>query len=298
MITIDSDFEPIPYEDGSLAAPGDAVNYRLGLEEIPGWLALDPKSNVFWTGDFGIRYQGRRFVFVGEEKESGEIPPIYTLVRGKVSPRPAKKPPKEWIGSDGFLTSELYTAQMLVSKTAAKYVKTAKIHGVKRGDGSSVGLFIPLPRRLARKFPSLHPEDSSPSHVTLMFLGEIKDPAEQKRLVQTLQKEMGSWWDDATATLGPMGIFENDGNTIPHAKVDFDRDFRGLRSKLKVVLESAGFPVDSTHADYKPHVTMGYFPSGEWDQDKVRVPTGTWTFDCFEVWGLPKVYRIPFNGGA
>lgn len=302
MLVINSDYEPIVFADGSFGAPKDPVTYRLGMKDVPGWLALDPKTTTSWSGEFGIRYQGYRFLFVGEETIIGDMPPIWTSVQGKVSPRTSRKaPPENWINQDGFLTPELYVEHTRMTKMSARvaerFARISKVHGRKRGEGEEVGIFIPLPKHLARKFPTLYPNDSSPSHVTFMFLGSILDPEEQKRLVDILRQTMKSWWRDATATLGEMGVFHQEDHVVPHVKVDFDRDFKGLRIKLRTILELEGFPVDTKFVDFKPHVTLGYVPSEEWN-NRMKAPRGTWDFDYFEVWGLPEVHRIYFKGEA
>ena len=70
--------------------------------------------------------------------------------------------------------------------------RVAKATGTKCGDGGSVGLFIPLPKNLAKKFPSLGHEDTSPSHVTFLYIGDVKGEKEQKHLIQTLKNVHGT----------------------------------------------------------------------------------------------------------
>jgi len=164
----------------------------------------------------------------------------------------------------------------------------AKGSGRKCGDGTSVGLFIPLPLHLARKFPTLIPDDHSPSHVTLLYIGEVTDPDDQKRLVEVLRKICGRWyWKDAKATLGEISSFENGERVVPHMQVEFSRDFASFRRLIKQELAQEGFKPEDKFVEYQPHVTLDYLgPDEEWGG---KTPKGSWTFNRIEVWGLPDV---------
>lgn len=171
----------------------------------------------------------------------------------------------------------------------------AKGSGQKCGDGTSVGLFIPLPVHLAKKFPSLHDDgDGSPSHVTLLILGKIKG-AEQERLVEVLRKICGRYyWSEAKATLSELSSFDHGHQTVPHLKVEFSKDFASFRRLIKQELEQEGFAVEDRHVEWSPHVTLDYLPADEsWEG---KQPKGSWTFDQIEVWGLPEVVpKIPLG---
>ncbi len=162
----------------------------------------------------------------------------------------------------------------------------AKGSGRKCGDGSSVGLFIPLPVHLAKKFPTLIPDDSSPSHVTLLYIGEVKEAKRQAALIDVLRQMCGRfYWTSAEARLGDIDHFDHGHRIVPHLRVEFSKDFSSFRRLLKQELEQAGFPVADSHVEYHPHVTLDYMdPEDEWKGPK---PKGKWTFDQIEVWGLP-----------
>jgi tRNA nucleotidyltransferase/poly(A) polymerase/2'-5' RNA ligase len=172
--------------------------------------------------------------------------------------------------------------------------KTAKATGRKTGDGDGVGLFIPLPKNLAKKFPGLGENDDSPSHVTFLYIGDFQeDEAEQERLVEILRAILKRWWPGAKATLGPVDYFvhKDKDRVVPHVTVDFDKDLSAFRHRIKQELLEAGFEVADKFPEYKPHVTLAYLPGldGKW---KGPVPKGSWEFDEMEVWGLPKVHKI------
>lgn len=174
------------------------------------------------------------------------------------------------------------------------FFRAAKATGRKTGDGEGVGLFIPLPKDLAKKFPSLGEKDDSPSHVTFLYIGDLqKDKPEQERLVETLRDILKRWWPGARATLGPVGYFvhEDKDRVVPHVTVDFDKDLSGFRHRVKQELLEAGFEVGDHWPEYKPHVTLAYLPGldGKWEGP---VPEGSWEFDEMEVWGLPELHKI------
>lgn len=277
-------YEPMVYADGSAVLPKDYVLLHDPHEPITGWVAYNPRKKIPWIDDMNYRCEGHPLVMVREDALGTKVQ-VITNIKRRIEKLPAKEAPEGLIEQDGALETQIYTAQYALNKMA-------KVHGRKRGDGSSAGIFIPLPKHLARKFPSLHPQDGSPSHVTLMILGEIKDPEQQATAVTTIQNIMKSWWPTVEASLGDLAEFHHEDKTVQHLQVSFDRDMTGLRLRLRQALEDAGIPVDTRFASYQPHVTLQY-SSG--DPYKGRKPKGTWKFDRFEIWGLPKVYRIPFG---
>lgn len=286
-------YEPVTYMDTEEPiTPGDAVIYMLGQEPVEGWVAINPNLNVSWVDELGIRYSGNPLVFLRGDIDATDSAVIYTRVKGQcyVSPK-TRKAPKEWVDAEGVLTPQVLAETLRTNKLAER---VAKIHGKKKGDGSSVGLFIPLPRHLARKFPSNHPNDSSPSHVTLMILGEIPND-QQEMVLETIKDTLrGTYWTNATAKLQGMDTFETEDSVIPHVQVDFDRDLQGLRHKIRQALREKGLEIIEKHPEFKPHVTLGFLPK-DVDSSPTKCPKGQWKFNNVEVWGLPKVHRLPFG---
>lgn len=285
-------YEPVNYMDTEEPiTPGDAVVYMLGQEPVEGWVAINPNQNVSWIDDLGFRYSGNPLVFVRGEPDATDSAIIYTRVKGQCYESPkTRKPPKEWVDEEGVLTPNILAETLRTNKLAEKI---AKIHGSKRGDGSSVGLFLPLPRHLARKFPSNYPTDNSPSHVTLMLLGDIPED-KQGTVLETIRDALrGTYWTSANATLRGMNTFEAEDSVIPHVEVEFDQDLEGLRHKIRQALREKGVEVQEKHPRYKPHVTLGFLPKDSPLPSKS--PKGQWKFNQVEVWGLPEVHRIPFG---
>lgn len=184
----------------------------------------------------------------------------------------------------------LLTRPVAVGRSGTHLV--AKVTGKKTGNGQSVGLFIPLPPALAKKFPSLGTEDPSPSHVTFLLLGKYEDPKEQKKLVASLQKILGELGKKTKAALADLDYFDHeDGTRVPHVRVKFDQDLAKIRSEVKRRLLKEGLKVEDSYPRYKPHVTLAYLDGKKSTWDK-GIPTGSWDFDSIEVWGLPKVHSI------
>jgi 2'-5' RNA ligase len=171
--------------------------------------------------------------------------------------------------------------------------KQAKATGKKTGDGEHVGLFIPLPKDLAKKFPPLGKNDPSPSHVTFLYVGDCKKKRDQKVLVDTLRDSCRRWWPEAKATLGELDYFDHEDKErrVPHVSVSFDKDLEGFKHRVRQELEEKGIKVEDSWPDFKPHVTLAYLPGshGEW---RGRIPKGSWEFDEMEIWGLPKIHKL------
>lgn len=170
-------------------------------------------------------------------------------------------------------------------------INTASAKDGKRdGDGTGVGLFIPLPANLASQFPADRGKDKSPAHVTFLYIGKVL-PEQEEKLCEILDRALISI-GPVTASLNGLEYFTNQhGQRIPHIQVAFDTDLASVRRRVRRELMESGFTVeDSFHQQYKPHSTLGYYedPKQEYTGE---VPVGKWTFNTIEVWGCSKVYE-------
>lgn len=216
----------------------------------------------------------------------------------KMTPEGKQPPPEvqaileEWLRRKmrGALPDFMDT---LSNGTRVEITRIAKATGTKCGNGESVGLFIPLPKSLAKKFPSLGHEDTSPSHVTFLYIGCFKGKKQQEILLEKLSDICRRWWPMCHAVLGPLDYFDQDDQDrrVPHISVEFDKDLSGFKQRVKQELKDADIEVGDKFPEFKPHVTLAYMPGmdAEW---KGKVPKGKWKFDELEVWGLPKVHKI------
>lgn len=153
-----------------------------------------------------------------------------------------------------------------------------------------VGLFIPVPKHLAEQFPSLGKEDTSPPHVTLLYVGDV--PAGRKGdfeevVTRALSRESGP----VMASLGEPDFFVHPGKDrrVWYSRVRFSKDVAEIRDRLWLALEEAGFEVqDSFPLAYNPHATLAYVDGEAHSHARWEgvVPQGSWSFDGVEVWGL------------
>lgn len=166
--------------------------------------------------------------------------------------------------------------------------------GKKTGELEHVGLFIPLPKGLAKQFPAegrLIANDSTPAHVTFFYVGKM-DPTRADEFLQ-ITREVLAKTGPIQATLGDIGYFDNDDYRVAYSKVTFGKNVNRIRRTLRDRLQAAGIKFSERSPDnYKAHSTLAYLPAGSGDNWDGAQPTGSWKIDTIEVWGLPKLHRI------
>lgn len=164
------------------------------------------------------------------------------------------------------------------------------------GDGKSVGFFIPVPEELAGQFPSLGKEDTSPPHVTLLYVGTVPK-ARETEFVSIATTALSKQPGPVIATIGEPDFFvhpEKD-RRVWYSRVTFSKDVAELRDRLWLALEDAGFKVaHSFPLAMFPHITLAYADGEAHEHSpwKGDVPGGAWTFDSLEVWGLSKNVEV------
>jgi 2'-5' RNA ligase len=166
------------------------------------------------------------------------------------------------------------------------------------GDGSKhVGVFAPLPADLAKQFPKKD-EDSSKVHVTLCYIGPVPDKQDQRVLVEAVRDLYADVVGPIKARLSGVDYFRSATGSVAYTKVVFSKDMGSLKDRLKSLLEDHGIEITDDHPlAFNPHVTLAYYddPHAVWDGP---VPKGSWTFNEVEVWGLPKIHRLPVGGSG
>lgn len=174
-----------------------------------------------------------------------------------------------------------------------------RIFAKQTGNGVSVGLFIPLPDELAKEFPSLKPEDDSPPHCTLSYIGDVPKKMHDEVLA-TIDQICASFNGPVKASLGQLDYFKHPDKdrTVAILPVRFDRDIAGLRYRIYVAMRDLGLnPPEYSPLVYNAHVTLAYLPGLD-AQYKGVIPQGSWLFDSVEVWGMPKLQTIYFGAKA
>ncbi|MEL7339655.1 MAG: 2'-5' RNA ligase family protein, partial [Bacteroidota bacterium] len=161
------------------------------------------------------------------------------------------------------------------------------------GDGSSVGLFIPLPKELADLYPDLSPHDSTPPHVTFLYVGAVGDEAS---FIEALRDSLSHFQGPVQAKADDLSVFDNryqDGNLVYYSPVEFSSPLSEWRSAVIQDLIDQGLTIqDRSPHVYHPHVTLSYQPQPPYQG---VIPDTVWWFSSVEVWGLSKVYTIPFG---
>lgn len=146
-----------------------------------------------------------------------------------------------------------------------------------------VGLFLPLPERLARQYPAdgKDGEDTSPPHVTLCYIGDVE--AEKVPELEAVLRRICQAIPPLELELLPPRTFQNDeGQTILHSRVGcpiLELVHRSIRSAL----ERRGFNVQA-HDQFKPHVTIEYIDPGERSKLSHLAPKGRWRADTVGFW--------------
>jgi 2'-5' RNA ligase len=158
-----------------------------------------------------------------------------------------------------------------------------------------VGLFFPLPKRLARQYPpdGRAGEDPSPPHLTFVYIGDF-DESGADELIATA-KRIGSVIPPLDLKLENASSFQNDeGQTIINSPVS-GQHLHPAHYGFKTALKRRGFEVADKWPVYKPHVTIEYVDSGEQPRYGMLNPRGQWRADAVELWGLGDPIKIPLG---
>lgn len=162
--------------------------------------------------------------------------------------------------------------------------------GKKTGDGTGVGLFIPVPDSLAVQFPPLGAEDKSVPHVTFLYVGVV--PKERTEEFVSIVEEFFSGIAPVQAAFSGTDSFDNGESRVAYSKVRFSGNLSQDHDRLKQHLLDLGFGVGHSFPIFQPHATLAYFD----DPREVYtglVPEGSWVFNEIEIWGLPKLVTVP-----
>jgi len=163
--------------------------------------------------------------------------------------------------------------------------------------GITAGVFIPLPKSLAKQFPNKDEFDDSDPHVTMLYVGDVT-PEQQARLTYEVAK-IAAYIKPFQMDMGSYGEFQNpEGQTIAHMAptASHPHGLSALHVALWRAADAAGVPVSHRYGDYvaglpdaaafKSHATLAYMPAGE--TYKGPKPAGAWTCTELEVWGHQK----------
>ena len=177
-----------------------------------------------------------------------------------------------------------------VSSTPA--MKTASVEG----QGTEVGFFIPLSADLASQY-EVKPEDTSPPHVTFLYVGRVPADREAKFLAVA-----HAVLQSAPPVFGVLNgvdsfVHEDKNRRVLYSRVSFSHDLRPLRDRLWEALTKAGFDVQHSFKDFVPHVTLEYRDGVNDAVWHGAAPSGSWECKTVEVWGLPQKHVLPLGTG-
>jgi 2'-5' RNA ligase len=158
--------------------------------------------------------------------------------------------------------------------------------------GEKVGLFIQVPEHIASQFPSKEGEDSSPPHITLLYIGNL--PANFESKLDEVVGNVCEKFKCFTVKIGKVRSWVNDeGQKVYHSPIVSSR-LKTLHATLKSEFQFAQLPYSTKYPDFKPHITIEYVNQGESPKFSHICPQGSWEVDSVWLWGSsePKLYFL------
>jgi len=158
----------------------------------------------------------------------------------------------------------------------------------------SSGVFIRLPEKLAGQFPQKVEEDSSPPHLTMLYIGDL-NRQDFDRVVEIVREAIEQV-DPFDVHLDRFDSFKNhEGQQIPHMTTTQPVLLKRLHARIRMAVEDAGVEVEQTYGpdagdnpdpeeSFTVHATLGYVEEG--DEYSGPKPAGTFTVSNLEVWGF------------
>lgn len=149
----------------------------------------------------------------------------------------------------------------------------------------SVVITIPLPKRVSEEWPSLGDEDDSPTHITMLYVGEVCRKG-YTRILKAVHDVCASV-KPFTIEMTDYGEFQNPGGqTIAHMipRALHGTELAEIHERLWQQITGRGVEVQHIRdGAFKPHATLAYVESGEsYDGPK---PAATWGCSYLDVWG-------------
>jgi 2'-5' RNA ligase len=158
--------------------------------------------------------------------------------------------------------------------------------------GEKVGLFIQVPEHIACQFPPKPGEDSSPPHITLLYIGNLPPSFEAK-----LDEVVGNVCENFkrfTVKLGSVKRFINDEQQKVYHSPVISKRLQVLHKTLLTEFQFGQLPYSTKYPEFKPHITIEYVNPGESPKFTDLCPEGSWEVDSVWVWGIsePKLYFL------
>jgi DNA ligase D-like protein (predicted 3'-phosphoesterase) len=192
---------------------------------------------------------------------------------------------------------ELYRwAQRIISSEKTPKTASISIRAAKKKH-EKAGLFILVPKNLAKEFPSLGDHDDSKPHITALFIGEV--PKKHEDLLEETVKEVLTEQVPFDVELDDKVSYfpaskHSDGCKIAKLKI-VSKDLHKFHDKLKEAISNAGIEIDDHFPDYKPHITLEYMEPGK-EKYGDDFPQGSWAVGAVEMWNGDYKKKFSFGG--
>lgn len=170
-------------------------------------------------------------------------------------------------------------------KISEYFYKVAK--KIQRVD--SAGLFLPLPKHIAKYFPRKE-EDTSPPHITILYFGSVpkEDRLSYKKVIEVAlsKTKLGKVF------LEDLKFFKNQsGQWIAHNPIRCE-GLNDLRKRIWKGCEELGLEIHDSFPKYKPHATLDYLDQRKYDGD---IFVGSFKPSTIEIWGFDQKISIPIK---
>jgi len=164
------------------------------------------------------------------------------------------------------------------------------------GDKKNAGVFIKLPKELAKQFPSLGEHDDSTPHITTLYIGPIKECNEI--LVEEIVRRVAMEHEPFEITLDDKVTYfpatkHSDDCKVAKMTIISD-ELKKLNKALKKAILNAKVDLVDSFPTYKPHTTLEYMepPKKIYDGE---VPSGSCMIHEVEIWNGDDHTVIPLG---
>lgn len=150
--------------------------------------------------------------------------------------------------------------------------------------GEKVGLFIAVPAWVAEQFPKEGKagEDSSPPHITLLYIGSLPKNFEDK--LKDVVRDVCDNFKSFNVRLGSVKKFVNDEQQkVFHSPIK-SKKLKLLHETLKHAFQQNQLPFSTKYPEFKPHITIEYVNLGEKPKFRNVCPEGEWEVDHVWIW--------------
>jgi len=172
--------------------------------------------------------------------------------------------------------------------------KTLKWHEHQRDKvpGESVGLFITLPSEIAEQYPTEGKEgqDSSPPHLTLLYIGDIPTQFEEK-ILEVVKQVCENFRKFKVKIKKPRKWINDKNQTIYHSPIASSKLVK-LHDALKQAFDLNQIPYSKKYPDFKPHVTIEYVNEGEQPKFQNIKPEGEFIVEGIWIWRLNRALYV------